>query len=157
MLWEDGIWAYWEIFLCGTNTKVQSVWEALSLLHVSTKSCRCWEGWRERRAFSWLEALRHQPTGGTGCSPTSVCSCWCPSSETRAFSRLSWFYQFCHQHRRLSRSWSKSSACPQSRWHIYYAVPRKRRTVKRLFYLPNNSFYSQNLSWYAVTIVKWIF
>ena len=26
-------------------------------------------------------------------------------------------------------------------WHIYYAVHRKRRTVKWLFYLPNNEFF----------------
>lgn len=141
MLWENGIWEYWEIFLYGTNTKAQSARETLSLLHVSTKSCQCWEGWKERRASSWPEASWHQPMGGTGCSPTSVCSCWCPSSETRAFSRLSWFYQFYRQHRCLSRSWSKSSAFPQSMWHIYYAVHRKIRTVKWLFYLPNNEFF----------------
>ena len=140
MLQENGAWEYWELFLCSTNAKAQSA-RATLLLHVSTKSCRCWEGWRERRAFSWPEALRHQPTGGTGCSPTSVCSCWCSSSKMRAFSRFSWFYQFYHQHLCLSRSWSKSSAFPQSMWHIYYAVHRKRRTVKWLLDLPNNEFF----------------
>lgn len=92
---------------------------------VSTKNCRSWEGWKGKGASSWPEASPPQPTGGTRCWPTSLCSCRCPSSKKKASSRFSWFCQFCHHHRWLSRSWSRFSAFPQSRSRTYYAARGK--------------------------------
>lgn len=97
------------------------------LPHISTRNCRGWGGWKETGASSWPEASQPQPPGGTRCWLTSVCSCWRPNSKKKAFSRSSWSYQFYHHHLWLSRSWSRSSAFPQSMWHSYYAARRRRR------------------------------